>query len=152
MEINIPNIGEFQLIHLFFDYNGTIAKGGQLLPKLLEQLTQLNEHYQVHIITGDTFGTVKNTFKETSIDIIIAHTAEEKLEKIKAYPSKHVVAIGNGNIDYLMFQEARLSICVIGPEGASFKAISNADIITNNIYDTIDILNDPNKLIATLRE
>ena len=45
----------------------------------------------------------------------------------------------------------RLSIPVVGPEGAAATALSEADITCRDICDALDMLLDQKALIATLR-
>jgi soluble P-type ATPase len=50
-----------------------------------------------------------------------------------------------------MLKESRLGICVLGPEGTSSEAISNCDLVISNINAALDLLLNPERLIATLR-
>ena len=62
------------------------------------------------------------------------------------------VAVGNGNNDQLMLKESGLGIAVLQGEGMSRAAMENADIIVKDISDAFDLLLNPQRLIATLRE
>jgi len=148
MKIDIPGLRAYYLENIFIDYNGTIAKDGLILEGIVERLEQLSDSFKIYIITGDTFGDVKKQLENSDLEIIHAYTAKEKQEKIYT----NSIAIGNGSIDHLMFKEAELSFCIIGDEGASFKAIKEADIIVHNIFDALDMINKPKKIIATLKE
>lgn len=152
MKIDISGVGTYCLESIFIDFNGTIAKDGQLIEKVLEPLMVLSKTFNLHVITGDTYGNVRKIFQDLPINVIIANSATEKLEVIKSYKPENSIAIGNGSIDYLMLDAAKLGICVVGDEGASVKAIHHADIIVNNIFDAFDIISSPNKIIATLKE
>ena len=50
-----------------------------------------------------------------------------------------------------MLKASKLSICVIGDEGAYGPNIAVSDIIVTNINDGLDLILQPNRLIATLR-
>jgi len=58
-KIEIPNYKTVTLEHLILDYNGTIAKDGKVKSEVKELLPQLCKRYKVHVITADTFGSVK---------------------------------------------------------------------------------------------
>jgi soluble P-type ATPase len=53
--------------------------------------------------------------------------------------------------DSLMMKKAALGIIVIGEEGASVKAINNADIVVKDIHDALDLLLNKIRIKATLR-
>ena len=57
--INIPGFTELRLTHLVLDYNGTIAGHGRLIPGVPEKLAVLAPRLAIHILTADTFGTVR---------------------------------------------------------------------------------------------
>jgi len=152
MNIDIPGVLSFDLKHVFIDYNGTVAHEGNLLPGILKQIETLSSFYKLHILTGDTYGTVRTLLTDESIDVILAYTAKEKLSVIKGFNPSECICIGNGSIDALMLKESAVGICVIGKEGCSSKAILNADIVVNNIFDAFSIISHPNQLIATLKE
>ncbi len=140
---------DYELNRVYFDYNGTIANSGILLDGIIERLYRLKEKFEVIIISGDTYGNIRNTMKD--FNIVLAYTTDEKLDEIQKY-KEHSIAIGNGSIDYKMLKEAKLSFAVIGKEGCSSKALLHADIIVHDIFDVFDILEDENKIIATLKE
>ena len=152
MKLVIPGVRTFNIKNIFIDYNGTIATDGVLHKGLLKQLDLLALEFNVFILTGDTFGTVKNTFEHTSIEVIIAHTAYDKLMEVKKRHPEDSVAIGNGSIDHKMFDAAGISFCVIGREGASYKAIAHADIVVTDFEHVLEMIKQPKKIIATLKE
>ena len=61
------------------------------------------------------------------------------------------VVIGNGANDALVLEAAALGIVVLGPEGASSRALRAADIVCSAVTDALDLLLDPTALAATLR-
>jgi len=77
--------------------------------------------------------------------------AEEKRDFVKSLGPERVVAIGNGNNDVLMIQEAALGIGVLGHEGISGGCIQVADVIVQTPRDGLDLLLKPLRLVATLR-
>jgi len=55
-------------------------------------------------------------------------------------------------IDRLMLANAALSILVLEREGCSVKALNESDILVRGIHDALDLLLNPVRLKATLRE
>jgi soluble P-type ATPase len=51
-----------------------------------------------------------------------------------------------------MLKEAAIGIAVVGPEGASAAALQQADVVTRSIIDALDLLLNPRRLVATLRQ
>jgi len=152
---NIPGKGYIRLSHIVLDFNGTIARDGVLIDGVKERLNKLAEQMKVHILTADTFGSCRDCCKgiNGSIHILTADVcAPEKLEITETLVAENVVALGNGANDALMLKAAALSMVVIGPEGTSAKALREADVIVKDINDGLDLLLNPKRLIATLRE
>ncbi len=152
MNIDITGVGTINVQKIFLDYNGTIAENGDLLTGIKKYLRDLSETYEIYVLTGDTFGTVKEAFKDSNIEVIVAETAQEKATVIDKNNPEHCIAIGNGSIDQLMFKKAALSFCVIGREGASVKALLEADIVVHSVYHAFEMIESSKKIIATLKE
>ncbi len=76
---------------------------------------------------------------------------QAKLEYGKKLGLREVLAIGNGNNDYLLLKEAALGICVIQGEGAAVKSMQAADMVCGDINDALDMLLRPHRITATLR-
>jgi soluble P-type ATPase len=70
---------------------------------------------------------------------------------VEALGAEETMVVGNGYIDRFMLEKAALGFCIIGHEGASVKAIVNSDVILNNIEDFFSMMDEPKRLIATLR-
>ncbi|EDM24401.1 HAD family hydrolase [Caminibacter mediatlanticus TB-2] len=151
MIIDIPNFKKVEIKNIVFDYNGTIAIDGQLLDEVKIFLERNN--FNIYVITADTYGSVKKELEEfQNVEVVILKTnnhTEEKANFVKKL--KNTIAIGNGNNDSLMLQVADIGVCVIGEEGASSKSILNSDIIVKNIKDAIKLIENPKRIIATLR-
>jgi soluble P-type ATPase len=62
------------------------------------------------------------------------------------------LCIGNGANDASMFEEADLAITVAGREGCAASTLLKSDILIDNILDALDLLLNPNRMIATLRK
>lgn len=154
MTIEIPHYKTMTLNHLILDYNGTIATDGKLIPDIQPLLPQLAEHYQVHVITADTFGSVKAQLGEYPLTVKILssnnHT-EEKAAYIESLGAAQCVAIGNGNNDAKMLKHAALGIALVGEEGCATATLMQSDLSCHRITDALSLLLHPKRLIATLR-
>lgn len=154
IEINIPAFGQLRLKHLVLDYNGTLAFDGNLIDGVAQLLRRLNDHLHIHILTADTFGSVRQKFTDSPYTIHVLSAGNEdkgKADYICQLGAQATACIGNGRNDYLMLQEAALGIAVIQKEGSSLQALLHADIIIPNILDALNLLLSPQRLIATLR-
>ena len=155
IELQIPGRGILELEYAVFDVNGTLAVDGQLLKGVEPLIAQLRGKLEVRLLTADTHG------KQAEIDRQLkfaadrlkpgGHEREQKADYVRALGAHKAVAIGNGANDVDMLKAAALGIAVIGHEGAAYEALAAADVVTHNIFDTIDLLLYPKRLIATLR-
>lgn len=155
IDLAIPSFGRLKLFYLVSDYNGTLAKDGILLPGVADRLQQLASAIELHVLTADTFGIAREQLKALPMKLEVLsknNEAEQKKQYIEALGADHVVALGNGNNDQMMLRASRLSIAVIGKEGASLAAIQAAHIVVTEILDGLDLLLKPLRCIATLRQ
>ena len=156
---DIPGIGNIQIEHVVFDYNGTVAGDGEVRQTVMNRLVRINESVKVHILTADTYGTVRENFKGLGIDIHILGASdggmvtgrEEKMRFVESLGSGQTICLGNGKNDVGMLQCAALSIAVIGPEGCSSEALVSSDLVVHSIEDGLSVIEDGRKMKATLR-
>ena len=154
IEIKIPGNKILQLEHLVLDYNGTIAFDGALIDGVKESLTELSQMLTVHVITADTFGSVKKALEDIDCKLAVIpldHQDVAKLEYVKNLGCEQTVSIGNGVNDCLMLKASALGVAVIQGEGAAFETIASADVICTDILSALSLLTNPLRLIATLR-
>ncbi|MFA4885857.1 MAG: ATPase P [Desulfotomaculaceae bacterium] len=154
LTVTIPGKGTLKLKHIVLDFNGTMACDGTLIPGVEERLNLLAEQLVVHILTADTFGLCKISCQGINGCIRILSSeigAPEKETYAESLGAESVIAVGNGVNDILMLSRAALGIMIMGPEGASVKALQAADIIARDINTALDMLLHPKRLIATLR-
>lgn len=154
MEISIPGFGDLSLAHLVLDYNGTLAADGRLLPGVAPRLARLAQELQVHVLTADTFGGVRQELADLPVTVTVIPRGEEaqtKAEFVRALGAKHTAAIGNGRNDALMLTEAALGVAVVQQEGAALAALTAADVVAPDILNALDLFLHPARLIATLR-
>lgn len=155
IEFEVPGLKEFKLENLVLDYNGTIANDGELLQSVKSLLATLSAHLKIYVVTADTFGKVNNFKDEMNCEVHILpaeNQAKLKSDFVEIIGAERTVAIGNGTNDSRMLKISALGIAVIEKEGASTKAILNADIVCNSIIDALSLLLNPQKIIATFRE
>jgi P-type E1-E2 ATPase len=154
IELNIPGRGTFQLEHLVLDVNGTIAKDGRLLDKVARPLAALKDRLTIHLVTADTYG------KQGHIDLMLAMKAvrlqpgdevRQKGDYVRSLGAEKVVAIGQGANDAEMLKAAAIGIAVLSEEGLAVEALLNASIVMHTIYDALNLLEFPSRLVATLR-
>ena len=154
IQIDIPGFKNLALHHLVLDYNGTLAVDGILLAGVEQALNELAQHLQIHILTADTFGTVESQVKQINASITIldaASQAEAKHRFVLSLGADHTVCVGNGRNDRLMLGVSALGIAVIQPEGASSEACLSASVVCTGILPALQLLQNPKRLMATLR-
>jgi soluble P-type ATPase len=154
LKIDIPGDKPLHLIHLVLDYNGTLAADGVLLPGVAARLKTLAQHLKIHVITADTFGSVRDQVAGLPVKLAVIppeNQAQAKAAYLEALGPAHVAAIGNGKNDALMLKRAGLGIAVLQTEGAALAALAGAQVVNSNITDALDLLLHPDRLKATLR-
>jgi|SRR6056297_2431855 len=156
IELSLPNSKKINIKHLVLDFNGTIANDGILIAGVKEKLINLSKILNIHIITADTYGTINKQFNDKNIKI---ETIDKKLSGrvyknnfIENLGKNNVIAIGNGNNDSNMLKSAEIGIAIIGEEGLATDCVLNSDIVFNNIFDALNIIENVKGLIATLRK
>ncbi len=152
--IEIPNYKSITLTNIVLDYNGTIAKDGILKEELQILLPKLLEIYKVHVITADTFGSVKKELKDFDVLVKVLksdnHT-QEKADYVKSLNEKNCVAVGNGANDKLMLKIAEVGIALLGDEGCNLETLVASDIVCKSISEALELFIYKKRLIATLR-
>ncbi len=154
IEIKIPGHKILELEHLVLDYNGTIAFDGALIDGVKASLAELSHMLTVHVITADTFGSVKKALKDIDCNLALIPLDRQdaaKLEYVKKLGCEKTVSMGNGVNDRLMLRGSALGVAVIQGEGAAYQTLASADIVCTDIQSALSLLNHPLRLIATLR-
>lgn len=154
LRLDIPGFGSLRIDHLVLDYNGTIALDGRLLPAVRGRLARLARMLQVHVLTGDTFGTARRELRGLPCTLVVL--AERNQDRAKrAYVlqlgAAGTACIGNGRNDRAMLRAARLGIAVVQAEGASAEALAAADLVAPSVTAALDLLLRPLRLKASLR-
>lgn len=155
INIDIPGREVLKIKNIVFDYNGTIAEDGILIPKVKDRIYQLvDKNLNVYVLTADTNGSVRDECQGLPVSIEIfnrENASKEKKRIVESLGKDLTISIGNGFNDVDMFKSTALSIVVIGKEGCYSKAIFESDIVVLDIVDAIDLILKPNRIKATLR-
>lgn len=165
ISLSLPGRPPFRIEHLVLDYNGTLARQGILLPGVAKRVRRLARQVAVHVLTADTFGTVRAEMERALADEMEngrltldglpdptpGDEAGAKLRFLRALGAERCCAVGNGANDRLMLGAAALSFCVMGREGCSSDALREAMICVADVRDALDLLLFPGGCVATLR-
>ena len=155
IELNIPGRGNLRLEHLVADVNGTLAVDGVLLDGLTKRIASIRDRLTVHLLTADTHGrqsVIDQQLNLVAIRLTEGNEQEQKRAFVEKLGAKHVVAIGQGANDASMLKAAALGICVMSAEGAAVETILAADLVVPIIFDALDLLDKPIRIIASLRK
>jgi soluble P-type ATPase len=152
IRVVLPGRGEVLLSHLVLDFTGTLSLDGALLPGVAERLHGLAKRLRITVLTADTFGMAKQALDGLPVDVRIIRTGADKAAFVHECGADQTVAIGNGRNDVAMVKAAALGIAVIGPEGAARELIAVADIVVRDIHEALDLLENPLRIKATLRD
>ncbi len=154
MDIEIPGRGTYKIEHAVFDYNGTIAVDGTLLPGVADAFRQLAaQHLDIRVLTADTYGTVRQQCAglPVRIETFPNDAAGPHKQEVVDSIGGAIVCIGNGYNDIPMFDHATLSIAVIEGEGTCASLLAHADIVARSCMDALHLLLNPQTIRATLR-
>ncbi len=155
IELNIPGRGEIRLEHLVSDVNGTLAIDGILPEGLVKRLSALRDRLTLHLITADTHGrqaVIDQQLNLRAVRLQPGAEAEQKAEYVRRLGAEKVIAIGQGANDAAMLKEAAIGICVLSTEGTAVAALLAADIVVRDIFEALDLLEKPLRLVASLRK
>lgn len=154
IELNIPGRGTLQLQHLVSDVNGTLAVDGVLIEGLTKRIASLRDRLAVHLLTADTHGqqgVIDQQLNLTAARLTSGNEQEQKRLFVEKLGAESVVAIGQGANDAEMLKAAAIGIAVLSEEGLAVEALLNASIVMPTIYDALNLLEFPSRLVATLR-
>jgi len=155
MKIVIPGREPLELDYLLLDANGTITFDGKLIEGVSRRLDELAGILKPVVITADTLGTANTNLATLPVELMIiqgGRGAVRKKELVQCLGPERCAAVGNGENDRLMLEEAALGIAVIGPEGASLRTVTAADAVAGDILQALDLFLKPSRLAATLRD
>jgi soluble P-type ATPase len=155
IELNIPGRSLLQLQHLVCDVNGTLAVDGAIPDGLARVLTGLRDRLSLHLLTADMHGRQHLIDQVLDLQAVRIHPnqeAEQKAAYVRQLGAQAVVAIGQGANDAAMLQEAALGICLLSPEGLAVETLLSADLVVASIFDALQLLEKPLRIVASLRK
>jgi soluble P-type ATPase len=151
LALNIPGGPEIALEHLLLDANGTLTDRGELIDDAAPLVREIAGALIVHLVSADTFRTAEELARELDVTYVHAADGAAKRAYAEQLGADRCVVVGNGANDADVMDVAGLAIAIVGPEGASARAIQAADVVCGNIMDALSLLRDERALIATLR-
>jgi soluble P-type ATPase len=152
--IDIPGTKTLRLEHAVFDYNGTLACDGQLLPGVGAILMELSASLQLHVITADTFGSVGRALEGVPCQVVVIGPDGQDVAKrdyVRKIGPHRTASFGNGRNDCLMLRESVIGVAVISEEGAAAQTLAAADVVCHSATSALELLTNPLRLVATLR-
>ena len=155
LEIAVPGYRHFRFQHLVLDFNGTLAVDGVLLGGVSERLSVLAQKLTIHVLTADTFGRAREQLRAIACGLTVLdarNQSQAKRDYVERLQPEQTVCIGNGRNDRLMLASATLGIAIVGEEGAAAETATAAAVITRDVLAALDLLLQPLRLIATLRD
>ena len=155
IEMDIPGRGMLHIEHLVFDVNGTLAVDGQLIDGVQAHFEALREQVSIHLITADTHGRQAEIDQQLDLQAHRLERGQESTQKadfVRSLDPEKVIAIGQGANDAGMLREAIIGICVLSPEGTAVSALQSADILAPGILAALELLENPKRLVASLRQ
>ncbi|PKO07354.1 MAG: ATPase P [Chloroflexi bacterium HGW-Chloroflexi-3] len=126
--MNIPGQGIFQIEYLVCDVNGTLAIDGVAKQSIID--------FELGI--------------EAKI-IQKGNESQQKKDFISQLGPEKVIAIGQGANDSGMLKEAAIGICVFSEEGTSIDALMSSDVVVKDGLTALKLIQNPMRLVATLR-
>ncbi len=154
IELNIPGRGQVQIDHLVSDVNGTLALDGRLMDGVAKALISLIDRLEIHLLTADTHGRQDSIDRQLGLNAVRippGGEAEAKAKYVRQLGASRVIALGQGANDSGMLQDAAIGICVLSQEGLAVEALNAADIVTPDVLSALDLLDNPLRLVASLR-
>ncbi|MBS3750238.1 MAG: hypothetical protein KGY39_01900 [Anaerolineales bacterium] len=155
ISLEIPGRGKLEIKYAAFDVNGTLAVDGRLVDGIRTPFRKLRDKLEVYLLTADTHGKQKDIDQLLSTQATIIQRGEEAEQKaafVNNLGSQHVAAIGQGANDAQMLDKAAIGICVLSKEGTALETLLNADILVPDILSGLALLENPLRLVASLRK
>ncbi|RMG93084.1 MAG: ATPase P [Candidatus Dadabacteria bacterium] len=155
IRLEIPGVEPLEIRTVLADFNGTLAVDGRLSAGVRKRLEALAAKVRVVVATADTFGTVEAEIALPGVEVrrLTAGFQSAQKEKIlEQLGPEATVALGNGVNDHRMVARAALGIAVLGPEGAAWDTLRRARVVVPSAEDALDLLLEPRRLVATLRD
>ena len=154
IELTIPGRRQIQIDHLVSDVNGTLALDGRLIDGVATAISALRDRLEIHLLTADTHGKQEGIDRQLGLQAIRippGGEAEAKAKYVRQLGAGRVVALGQGANDRGMLQEAAIGICVLSQEGLAVEALTAAEVVAPDVISAFALLENPFRLVASLR-
>lgn len=153
--VEIPGRQSYHFTAVFLDLNGTISIDGAVISGLAERVRALQAAgVTCYLLTADTRGCGAATAAALGMVLQLVDRGSEAVQKaaiVQCIGAEHAFAVGNGANDAEMLRAAAIGVAVLQAEGAAVAALQAADLVVPDINAALDLLLQPQRLIATLR-
>ncbi len=151
--IQRPGEAPLEIDFILLDLEGALAQDRRVHPKAKDKINLLSKRTKIYILTKGEEEGIGEILRKLKVEVIYlkeGKASERKVNLLRQLGANRSVAVGNGVDDAPMMEEAGLSICVLGKEGASAESLKKADVVVTNILDALDFLLKPLRQKATL--
>jgi P-type E1-E2 ATPase len=155
IELTIPGRGPLRIQHLVTDVNGTLAVDGVLIDGLTKRIASLRDRLEIHMLTADTHGRqflIDEQLNLKAERVQPGNEATQKAEFVRKLGAETVVAMGQGANDAEMLKTAALGICIMSQEGVAVETLISANLVVPDILAALDLLDNPVRIVASLRK
>ena len=155
LKLDIPEFGAVNIEHLVLDFSGTVSVDGKLVDGVAERLKRIGSFLEIHFVTSDTHGHAAEALKgiNAAVEILDGNSdTAKKRDYVRKLGAAKCIAIGNGNNDARMLDEAAIGICICTDEGCATEALNASDLMVHSPLDALDLILNSNRLKATLRK
>jgi P-type E1-E2 ATPase len=153
--VEIPGRQRYHLTSVILDLNGTTSVGGEVVPGVAQRVRALQAAgLTCYLLTADTRGRGAATAAALGTVLQLVEQGNEAAQKaafVADVGAEHVYAVGNGANDVQMLRAAAIGVVVLQGEGTAVAALQAADLVVPDINAALDLLLEPQRLIATLR-
>ena len=158
IRLHIPGFGDREIRTILSDYDGTLSCNGNVSMGLKDQLVQLAELVDIHILTGDKKAKSKDCFGTLPVHVHILSEADQDVQKrryLQNFVPANVAALGNGNNDRLLFEAVKtgggLCIAVDNGEGCATELFLHSNLLVHEATKALHLLLEPEICAAVLR-
>ena len=152
--LDIPGFGHLALEHLVLSYHGTLAVDGILHMGIGEKIAELSGILRIHVVATNASRTAAGQLARMPVHLVPAEAESQSdtlTNLVRSLGPASVVAVGSNRNDAAMLEASALGIAVIHREGASSQTLLAADIVVTSIFDALNLLRCPRRLVTSLR-
>jgi soluble P-type ATPase len=153
MVYDVPGIGSLDLKTVILDVSGTLAVDGRLVDGVKSRIAKLQSlGFHIVFFTDNARNDADGIAEFLDIQWRPAATAADKLHEARALGLEYCVFIGNGRDDLELMKAVKLGIVTLQAEGVAEETFQAGDVVVLTINDALDLMIEPERLIATLRK